>query len=225
MFPKSFFKIGLTAAFLFVTGSAETAPIHKNLNPLQNVISGIQDGSLVLNIQFQEPIGGFKGPIFYPRSVQMDFLNAYVKPSKRYFPVDSSVISQVNIIQYDRKTVRMRLVLVEEGLALKNRFHLTRDSQKLKIRIDQDGVDILDRFLEEIVEPVPVEAPEAEYPIQKTSSVQPVQDLSASDSDTNKGNSSLEDFDYFLEKRVVKTEEIQPKGTDSITPVSISTAT
>ena len=109
-----------------------------------------RNGDLIFALDFKNSFPDFKGPVFYPRSIQIEFQNAYVKPSKRVFPSIGNEITKVFAAQYDPKTVRVRFILTEEGIDLRNKFHITWSGQTLQIKIDRAGVDALDRFMSEI---------------------------------------------------------------------------
>ena len=117
---------------------------------MEKVTSSVQDGNIKFNLQFKGSPPNFKGPIFYQRSIQIEFQNTYVKPSKQTFSSPGEGISGVFVAQYDPKTVRVRFMLTEEGADLRENFHLSKSERALQIRINKSVEDALDQLISEI---------------------------------------------------------------------------
>jgi flagellar biosynthetic protein FliO len=109
-----------------------------SLNLLKNVKTSKVDDGLIVRLEFEKPVDDLKGPEFFDRSVQVDFPLAFVKPSKKYFPVDSSVLTRVFAAQYNAKTLRVRF-LKKDGSDIRDRFHLVRQGRFVIVRLDHAG--------------------------------------------------------------------------------------
>tara|TARA_B100000686_G_C16800320_1_gene985486 strand:- start:1766 stop:3073 length:1308 start_codon:yes stop_codon:yes gene_type:complete len=147
---KKYFHFILIGFISLITVSAEAIVNLKGLSLLEKVTSSIQDGNIKFNLQFKGSPPNFKGPIFYQRSIQIEFQNTYVKPSKQTFSSPGEGISGVFVAQYDPKTVRVRFMLTEEGADLRENFHLSKSERALQIRINKSVEDALDQLISEI---------------------------------------------------------------------------
>lgn len=106
-----------------------------SLNLLKNVKTSKVDDGLIVRLEFEKPVDDFKEPEFFDRSVQVDFPLAFVKPSKKYFPVDSFVLTRIFAAQYNPKTLRIRF-LKKDGSDIRDRFHLVRQGRFVIVRLD-----------------------------------------------------------------------------------------
>ncbi|PIP71460.1 MAG: hypothetical protein COW89_11825 [Nitrospinae bacterium CG22_combo_CG10-13_8_21_14_all_47_10] len=109
-----------------------------SLNLLKNVKTSKVGDGLIVRLEFEKPVDDFKGPEFFDRSVQVDFPLAFVKPAKKFFPVDSPVLARVFAAQYNAKTLRVRF-LKKDGSDIRDRFHLVRQGRFVIVRLDHAG--------------------------------------------------------------------------------------
>ena len=109
-----------------------------SLNLLKNVKTSKVGDGLIVRLEFEKPVDDFKEPEFFDRSVQVDFPLAFVKPAKKFFPVDSPVLTRVFAAQYNAKTLRVRF-LKKDGSDIRDRFHLVRQGRFVIVRLDHAG--------------------------------------------------------------------------------------
>ena len=105
-------------AFLFGFGSlagasntSKTTVLNEkssSLNSLKNVHSHLVNNGHIVRLEFKKPVSQWMKPVFYEKSVEIDFPGAFSAPSNKSFPVESSIISKVFASQSDRETLRVR---------------------------------------------------------------------------------------------------------------------
>ncbi len=110
-----------------------------SLNLLKNVTTSKVDDGFIVRLEFEKPVGDYKGPVFLDKSVQIDFPLAFIKPAKKYFPADSSSITKVFAAQFDAETLRVRFLKKDKSDDLRDRFHLARQGRFMIVRLDQVG--------------------------------------------------------------------------------------
>lgn len=108
-----------------------------SLNSLKNVYSSKVDGGFIIRLEFEKPVADFKEPVFFDKSVQIDFPLSFIKPAKKYFPADSFSTTKVFASQFDKKTLRIRFLKKDTSIDLRNRFHLARQGRFVIARFDQ----------------------------------------------------------------------------------------
>ena len=119
-----------------------------NMNRLENVETQFAEGELTIKFYFKKPLVHLRTPLFFEKSIQVDFPLAYSQPAKRFLKTGDSQISQIYVSQFDSRTMRVRFLLGkgEEG-DYKNRFHLEKDGGSLVVRVERDETDILGQLL------------------------------------------------------------------------------
>ncbi len=135
MINKITIKFGILLITLLTAFGAEAVADLRGLNFLEDVVTETTKNESFYNIEFTQPIKHFNGPTFFKKSIQLDFPNAYIDPAKQTFPVDSSLISEVFVAQIDPKTVRVRFVLENENVNLRERFQIQKAGRFLNINI------------------------------------------------------------------------------------------
>jgi flagellar biosynthetic protein FliO len=128
-------KFGTLLIILLTAFGAEAAVDLKGLNLLEDVVIETTETESFYNIEFTKPIKYFSGPTFFKKSIQLDFPKAYIDPSKQTFPIDSSIVSEVFVAQIDPKTVRVRFVLKNENIDLREQFQFQKAGRFLNINI------------------------------------------------------------------------------------------
>ena len=108
-----------------------------SLNLLKNVTTSKVDDGFIVRLEFEKPVGDYKGPVFLDKSVQIDFPLAFIKPAKKYFPADSSSITKVFAAQFDAETLRVRFLKKDKSDDLQDRFHLARQGRFVIVRLGQ----------------------------------------------------------------------------------------
>ena len=128
----------LVGIFLFsLTTLAGAYEKWDSLNLLKNVYTSKVDDGFIVRLEFEKPVGDYKGPVFLDKSVQIDFPLAFIKPAKKYFPADSSSITKVFAAQFDAETLRVRFLKKDKSDDLQDRFHLARQGRFVIVRLGQ----------------------------------------------------------------------------------------
>ena len=128
----------LVGIFLFsLTTLAGAYEKWDSLNLLKNVTTSKVDDGFIVRLEFEKPVGDYKGPVFLDKSVQIDFPLAFIKPAKKYFPADSSSITKVFAAQFDAKNLRVRFLKKDKSDDLQDRFHLARQGRFVIVRLGQ----------------------------------------------------------------------------------------
>ncbi len=135
MINKITIKFGTLIIILLTAFGAEAMVDLKGLNFLEDVVTETTETESFYNIEFTKPIKYFTGPTFFKKSIQLDFPDAYIDPAKQTFPIDSSIVSEVFVAQIDPKTVRVRFVLTDENIDLREQFQIQKAGRFLNINI------------------------------------------------------------------------------------------
>ena len=122
-----------------------------NMNRLENVETQFTEDELTIKFYFKKPLVHLRKPIFFEKSIQVDFPLAYSQPAKQFLKTGDSQISQIYVSQFNSRTMRVRFLLGkdEEG-DYKNRFHMEKDGASLVVRIERVELvetDILGQLL------------------------------------------------------------------------------
>jgi flagellar protein FliO/FliZ len=119
-----------------------------NMNRLENVETQFTEDELTIKFYFKKALVHLRGPLFFEKSIQVDFPLAYSQPAKRFLKTGDSQISQIYVSQFNSRTMRVRFILGkdEEG-DYKNRFHMEKDGDSLVVRVERGDTDILGQLL------------------------------------------------------------------------------
>ncbi|GEM_PF-460291 len=128
-------KFGILLIILLTAFGAEAAVKLRGLNFMEDVVTETTGNESFYNIEFTKPIKHFNGPDFFKKSIQIDFPNAYIDPAKQTYSINDSVISEVFVAQIDPKTVRLRFVLENENIDLRDQFQIQKAGRFLNINI------------------------------------------------------------------------------------------
>ncbi|MBI3814432.1 MAG: flagellar biosynthetic protein FliO [Nitrospinae bacterium] len=109
-------------------------------NYLQNVKVYKNSDELRVKIDFSSPVKTEPVPSFYEKSVQFDLPDVYIHPSKRVFDIEDSLLKHIYALQHSKDKVRLRLVLTQNGITLKENLSLTRNKNNLIITIKKHVV-------------------------------------------------------------------------------------
>jgi flagellar biogenesis protein FliO len=127
----------LVGTFLFFfTTLAGASSKWDSLNLLKNVKTSKVNGGFIIQIEFEKPVENYKEPEFFDKSVQVDFPQAFIKPSKKYYPAESFALTKIFAAQYDAETLRIRF-LKKNHSDISSRFHLAKQGRFVIIRLDQ----------------------------------------------------------------------------------------
>ena len=119
-----------------------------NMNLLENIETESTQDELIIKLYFKKDLKFFEQPIFYKKSIQIDFPRAYSQPAKRFLTTQNDQISQIYVSQFNAQKMRIRFIFGKgEKGSYSNRFHLQKNDNLLTIRIDLNEVDLLDQLL------------------------------------------------------------------------------
>ena len=151
-------KIGLffiSFCILFNPLCLEAKVNLSNMNLLKNVETNSSEDELVIKFNFKNRLGKHDHPVFFKKSIEIDFPLVYAKPAKQFIKTGDQQISQIYVSQFNEKKTRVRLIFGEgqEG-DYENRFHLLKEGNSLEIRIDRKEIDVLGEFLARTTEKI-----------------------------------------------------------------------
>ena len=144
---KLFLKIlTISQLFLFVFASlagASNQPEAKwgSLNPLKKVHSHLMSNGHIVRLEFKNPVENWAEPVFYEKSVQLDFPGAFIEPAKKNFSTDSSMVTKVFASQFDGETLRVRFHIKPGTDDIEERFKLVSQGRFIIVRFDTDYVE------------------------------------------------------------------------------------
>jgi len=138
--------LSIICVFLFGVGSLagasnanKTTIISEKsstLNSLKNVHSHLMNNGHLVRLEFKKPVSQWMKPVFYGKSVEIDFPGAFVVPSTKSFPVESSIISKVFASPFGRETLRVRFQTKPGLKDIQNRIKLLQQGRFIIIRFD-----------------------------------------------------------------------------------------
>lgn len=108
-----------------------------SLNALKNVYSSKVDNGFIIRLEFEKPVSDFRAPVFFDKSIQVDFPLAFIKPAKKSFPAESFSTTKVFAAQFDERTLRIRFIKKDASIDLRGQFHLVRQGRFVIVRFDQ----------------------------------------------------------------------------------------
>ncbi len=135
-------------------------------NRLDGVSVYSDKGEVRVVIRFARDRNQKPEPVFFEKSVQFEFENTYINPSKRDFRFDDSLAVSATAYQYSRDSVRLRLFLNEDPRSYKDKWGLKING------------DLLIFTIEKKAPPAPVDKQSIEKPadpvVQAEPAAQPV---------------------------------------------------
>ena len=144
---KLFLKLlTISQLFLLIFASlagASNQPEAKwgSLNPLKKVHSHLMSNGHIVRLEFKNPVENWAEPIFYEKSVQLDFPGAFIEPAKKSFSADSSMVTKVFASQFDGETLRVRFHIKPGTDDIEERFKLVSQGRFIIVRFDTDYVE------------------------------------------------------------------------------------
>jgi flagellar protein FliO/FliZ len=112
-----------------------------SLNQLKKIHSHLMSNGHIVRLEFKNPVKNWVEPIFYEKSVQLDFPGAFIEPAKKSFSADSSMVKKVFASQFDGDTLRVRFHIKPGTNEVKERFKLVSQGRFIIIRFDTDYVE------------------------------------------------------------------------------------
>jgi flagellar protein FliO/FliZ len=151
-------KIGLffiSLCILFNPLCLEAKVNLSNMNLLKNVETNSTEDELTIRFNFKNRLGKYNQPVFFKKSIEIDFPFVYAKPAKQFIKTGDQQISQIYVSQFNEKKTRVRLIFGDgqEG-DYENRFHLQKEGNSLEIRVDRKEIDVLGEFLARTTEKI-----------------------------------------------------------------------
>ncbi len=134
--------------FLALTGQETFAASLKEFNYLNDIKAYTSETDTRFSVYFKKPIKNYKGPIFYEKSVQIDFPNTYIHPAKRKFQIDDGLVKEVLAYQFSQDVVRVRFVLIHSQYDLDKKFTLDTSERGMVLSLKKDLSDPLVKLLE-----------------------------------------------------------------------------
>ena len=144
---KLFLKLlTISQLFLLIFASlagASNQPEAKwgSLNPLKKVHSHLMSNGHIVRLEFKNPVENWAEPVFYEKSVQLDFPGAFIEPAKKSFSADSSMVTKVFASQFDGETLRVRFHIKPGTDDIEERFKLVSQGRFIIVRFDTDYVE------------------------------------------------------------------------------------
>ena len=144
---KRFLKIlTFIPIFLFLANNFAGATIQAKVNEkwnssngLKNVHSHLMKNGHIIRLEFKKPVTDLIEPVFFKKSVQIDFPGAFISPSKKSFSAESSLIAKVFVSQFDNKTLRVRFHIKPGSIDIEKRFKLVSQGRFVIVRFDSTG--------------------------------------------------------------------------------------
>lgn len=112
-----------------------------SLNPLKKVHSHLMSNGHIVRLEFMSPVKNWVEPIFYQKSVQLDFPGAFIEPAKKSFTTDSSMVTKVFASQFDSETLRVRFHIKPGIDDVEERFKMVSQGRYIIVRFDTDYVE------------------------------------------------------------------------------------
>ncbi|MFT4579058.1 MAG: flagellar biosynthetic protein FliO [Nitrospinales bacterium] len=146
----NFFSKLLTFSHLFLLvftslAGASNQPEAKgkwgSLNPLKKVHSHLMSNGHIVRLEFKNSVENWAEPVFYEKSVQLDFPGAFIEPAKKSFAADSSMVTKVFASQFDGETLRVRFHIKPGTDDIKERFKLVSQGRFIIVRFDTDYIE------------------------------------------------------------------------------------
>lgn len=128
--------------FVFTSLAGANSPVKttaekmKSMNSLKKVHSHLMSNGHIVRLEFNKPVSDWVEPVFYEKSVQIDFPGAFIAPSKKSFPAESSTISKVFASQFDGETLRVRFQTKPGATDIEERFKLVSQGRFIVVRFD-----------------------------------------------------------------------------------------
>ncbi len=118
-------------------------------NYLQGIETSSSENEIKIAINFSKPINDVRKPQFFEKSIQFAFNKTYVKPAKKTFNIGEELISDVHIYQYDKNSVRLRLIIGKEDVWDEDRLAYEKKGNQLVISVSKKSTDLLNNMFEE----------------------------------------------------------------------------
>jgi flagellar protein FliO/FliZ len=129
------------ASLAGASNQPETKGEFDPLNPLKKVHSHLMSNGHIVRLEFKNPVKNWVEPIFYEKSVQLDFPGAFIEPAKKSFAANSSMVTKVFASQFDGETLRVRFHIKPGTNNVEERFKMVSQGRYIIVRFDTDYVE------------------------------------------------------------------------------------
>jgi flagellar protein FliO/FliZ len=136
----SHFFLLVFAILAGASNQPETKGKLDSLNPLKKVHSHLMSNGHIVRLEFKNPVKNWVEPVFYEKSVQLDFPDAFIEPAKKSFAADSSMVTKVFASQFDGETLRVRFHIKPGTDNVEERFKMVSQGRYIIVRFDTDYV-------------------------------------------------------------------------------------
>ncbi len=145
---KKIFFVLSTAVFM-LWGVPALAVDLSAYNYLQGIETSSSENEIQIALNFSKPIKDVWEPQFFEKFIQFTFKKTYVKPAKKIFNIGEELISDVHIYQYDRNSVRLRLIIGIGDIWNEDRLTYEKKGNQLVISVSKKSAYLLNNDSEE----------------------------------------------------------------------------
>lgn len=166
-------KILLAVCLVLLTGGHSFAASLVDFNYLNGIKAYTLETGISFSLDFKKPVANYSGPIFYEKSIQIDFPKAYLHPARRKFQINDELIQEVLAYQFSENIVRVRLVLARSEYDLDKNFTIKNEGSKVVFFLKKYSSDPLERLLQTSVpaaEPEKISKTEEKHDLVTTTS-------------------------------------------------------
>lgn len=111
-------------------------------NYLQDMETVSSEDEIKIIIKFSKPIKKIKEPQFFEKSIQFTFNKTYIKPAKKIFKTGETIIPDISIYQYDKNSVRLRLVIGKKDIPFEDILKYEKKDNKLIITVSKKSMNL-----------------------------------------------------------------------------------
>lgn len=136
----------LSMAIFMLWGSPSFAVDLSAYNYLQGMETSSSENEIKITLNFSKPIKDVREPQFFEKSIQFTFDKTYVKPAKKTYSLGEELVPDIHIYQYDKKSVRLRLVMGKGDIWDEDRLTYEKKGNQLLISISKSNADLLNEM-------------------------------------------------------------------------------
>ncbi len=139
----------LSIAILIFCGTPSFAVDLSLYNYLQDMETTSSEDEIKMAVIFSKPVENIREPQFFEKSIQFTFDKTYLKPAKKTFNLGEELIPNAYIYQYDKNSVRLRLVIGKDDSQLEDRLTYEKKGNQLIVSVSKKSKDLLSSMYEE----------------------------------------------------------------------------
>ena len=157
---KKLFYVLYLAVFV-LWGAPSFAVDLSAYNYLQGMETSSSENEIKIALNFSKPIKDIREPIFFEKSIQFVFDKTYVKPAKKTFNIGEELIPDIHIYQYDKNSVRLRLVIGKGDIRYEDRLTYEKKGAQLLISVSKKSTGLLNEMFDDNLSlpPLDIEEP------------------------------------------------------------------